>query len=72
MDQWRHLQREWGTSVQPLKKPTVPTVLTHHQFMDKNKQLTSLTNINAYLCVNGSENLMGHQTKKTIAMLIMT
>ncbi len=22
LDQWRQLQREWGTSVQPLKKPT--------------------------------------------------
>jgi len=43
MDQWRHLQREWGTSVQSLKKPTVPTVLAHHQFMDKNKQLTLLS-----------------------------
>jgi hypothetical protein len=41
VDQWRHLQREWGTSVQPFKKPTVPTVLAHRQFMDKkNKQLT--------------------------------
>ncbi len=35
MDHWRHLQREWGTSVQPLKKPTVPTVLAHRQFMVK-------------------------------------
>jgi hypothetical protein len=43
MDQWRHLQREWGTKVQPLKKPTVATVLTHRQFMDKNKQLTLLS-----------------------------
>jgi hypothetical protein len=42
MDQWRHLQREWGTLVQPLN-PTVPTVLTHRQFMDKNKQLTLLS-----------------------------
>ncbi len=32
-----------GTSVQPLKKPTVPTVLVHCQFMDKNKQLTLLS-----------------------------
>jgi hypothetical protein len=37
------LQREWGPSVQPLKKPTVPTVLAHRQFMDKNKQLTLLS-----------------------------
>jgi hypothetical protein len=35
--------REWGTLVQPLKKPTVPTVLPHCQFLDKNKQLTSLS-----------------------------
>jgi hypothetical protein len=40
MDQWRHLQREWGTSVQFLKKPTVPTILVHRLSMDKNKQLT--------------------------------
>jgi hypothetical protein len=38
MDQLRYRQREWGTSVQPLEKPTVPTVLAHRQFMDKNKQ----------------------------------
>jgi hypothetical protein len=43
MDQWRHHQREWGTSIQPLKKPTVTTVLEHRQFMDKNKQLTLLS-----------------------------
>jgi hypothetical protein len=42
MNQWQHFQREWGTSVQPLKKPTVPTVLVDRQFMDKNKQLTLL------------------------------
>jgi hypothetical protein len=31
-----------GTSAQPLKKPTVPT-LAHRQCMDKNKQLTLLS-----------------------------
>jgi hypothetical protein len=34
--------KEWGTLFQPLKKPAVPTVLAHHHFMDKNKQLTLL------------------------------
>jgi hypothetical protein len=43
MDQWRRLRREWGTSVEPLKKPAVPTVLAHCQFMAKNKQLTLLS-----------------------------
>jgi hypothetical protein len=43
MDQWGHLQREWGTSVQPLKRPTVSTVLAQCQFMDKNVQLTLLS-----------------------------
>jgi hypothetical protein len=43
MNQLLHLQRELGISNQPLKKPTVPAVLAHRQFMDKNKQLTLLS-----------------------------
>jgi hypothetical protein len=56
MDQWQHLQREWGTSVQPIKKPTVPTVLAHRQFMDKNTQLTLL--IQCKLAFTGRNVLM--------------
>jgi hypothetical protein len=35
--------KRMGTSVQPLEKPTVPTVLAHRQFMDKNKHLSLLS-----------------------------
>ncbi len=38
--------KRMGNSFQPLKKPTVPTILGHHQFMDKNKQLTLLSKCN--------------------------
>jgi hypothetical protein len=64
MDQWRHLQREWGTKVQPLKKPTVPTVLAHRQFMDKNKQLTSLSQCK--LAFTGRNMLMVLNIRKDI------
>jgi hypothetical protein len=62
MDQWRHLQREKGTSVQPLKKPTVPAVLAHRQFMDKNKQLTLLSQYK--LAFTGSNVLIALKIKK--------
>jgi hypothetical protein len=55
--------KKWGTSVQPLKKPTVPTVLAHRQFIDKNKQLTSKptqTRIYQKKYVDGSEYPKGH------------
>jgi hypothetical protein len=59
MDQWRHLQREWGTSVQPLKKPILPTVLAHRQFMDKNNLKQTRFYWKKY--VNGSEYSKGHK-----------
>jgi hypothetical protein len=63
----RHLQREWGTSVQPLKKPTVPTVLAHASSWTKkaaNIIKPLQTSIYWKKYVNGSENLKGHQKNK--------
>jgi hypothetical protein len=52
-------------AVQPLKKPAMPTVLAHRQFMDKNKQLSLLRQCNlafigrytvyAYASINSKE-----------------
>ncbi len=53
-----------GTSVKPLKKPTVPTVLEHRQFMDINKQLTLLSQ--CILAFTGRNVLMALKFRRDI------
>jgi hypothetical protein len=66
MDQWWHLQREWGT-VQPLKNSTEPTLLAHSQFMDKNKQLTLLSQCR--LAFTGKNVLLALKIRRDIKTL---
>jgi hypothetical protein len=66
MDQWRHLQRKWGTSVQPLKNADNAYSISALLFVDKNKQLTLLSQCKLAFTGTGRNTLTAMEIRRDI------